>query len=76
VSDFSTFLTALGTLGAAFIGMIYFFSRKFREKKQNEWREQLPSSKIIELGEWLLGFVSVLIILCAIVIAYFAGRAT
>ncbi len=68
----TTLLAAFGAIGALVIGLLYFFSSQFREKKQQEWRNQLPSEKVTEWGEWLLGFAVLLTVICAIIITFAA----
>lgn len=55
---------------AALTGLVYFFSRRFRARKKKEWRHQLRLPVVAEWGEWLLAVFVVIIILCAVLIAY------
>ncbi len=68
----TTLLAAFGAIGALVIGLLYFFSSQFREKKQQEWRNQLPSERVIEWGEWALGIAVLLTVICAIIITFAA----
>jgi ABC-type Fe3+ transport system permease subunit len=68
----NTLIALLCVIAAALAGLLYFFSQRFREKKQQEWRNQLPSEKVTEWGEWALGIAVLLTVICAIIITFAA----
>jgi Trk-type K+ transport system membrane component len=55
---------------SASIGFVYFFSRRFRAKKKNEWRKESKFYAISEWGDWLLAIFAVLALALAAVLAY------
>ncbi|MES2049289.1 MAG: hypothetical protein V4447_12890 [Pseudomonadota bacterium] len=55
--------TALGALFSASLGVWYFFSPSRRLKKQKQWSAEGGMKAISEWGEWLFGFMLVLVFL-------------
>jgi len=48
-----------------FGGLLYFFSEKFRQKKQSKWKNESQMYKIYEIGMW----ISIPIISCLLIVA-------
>ena len=60
-------LYGFGIAASGIIGIFYFFSSRFRARKQKEWESQEPDAVRREWQEWLLGLFLLAVLVAAVI---------